>query len=48
MLTENSYDKEMFDGDIGQIVSIDPHERELAIRFEKRDVCFAVHLALGR
>jgi len=26
MQTENSYDKEVFDGDIGQVVSIDPDE----------------------
>src|SRR6202008_1043401 len=38
--TENNYDKEVFNGDIGQVVSIDPVERELAIRFEERDVLY--------
>src|SRR5258705_1717538 len=38
--TENNYDKEAFNGDIGQVVSIDPVERELAIRFEERDVLY--------
>ena len=40
MQTENNYDKEVFNGDIGQVVSIDPDERELAIRFEERDVLY--------
>ena len=30
----------MFNGDIGQVVRIDPDERELAIRFEERDVLY--------
>jgi exodeoxyribonuclease V alpha subunit len=38
--TENNYDKEVFNGDIGQVVSIDPEERELVIRFEERDVLY--------
>lgn len=38
--TENNYDKEVFNGDIGQVVRIDPDERELAIRFEERDVLY--------
>jgi exodeoxyribonuclease V alpha subunit len=38
--TENDYDKEVFNGDIGQIARIDPDERELAIRFEERDVLY--------
>ena len=36
--TENDYDKEVFNGDIGQIVKIQPEERELTIRFDDRDV----------
>jgi exodeoxyribonuclease V alpha subunit len=36
--TENNYDKEVFNGDIGQVVRIDPEERELTIRFEEREV----------
>src|SRR5260370_456884 len=38
--TENNYDKAVFNGDIGQVVSIDPEERELVIRFEERDVLY--------
>ena len=38
--TENNYDKEVFNGDIGQVVSIDPEERELVIRVEERDVLY--------
>jgi exodeoxyribonuclease V alpha subunit len=38
--TENNYDKEVFNGDIGQIVSIDPVERELVARFDQREVIY--------
>jgi exodeoxyribonuclease V alpha subunit len=38
--TKNNYDKEVFNGDIGQVVSIDCTEQELAIRFEGRDVLY--------
>ena len=38
--TKNNYDKEVFNGDIGQVVSIDFTEQELAIRFEERDVLY--------
>jgi exodeoxyribonuclease V alpha subunit len=38
--TENNYDKEVFNGDIGQVLSIDPEERELVIRFEEREVLY--------
>jgi ATP-dependent exoDNAse (exonuclease V), alpha subunit - helicase superfamily I member len=36
--TENDYDKEVFNGDIGQIVKIEREEQELTIRFDDRDV----------
>jgi len=36
--TENDYDKEVFNGDIGQIVKIDPIERELTVKFDQREV----------
>jgi exodeoxyribonuclease V alpha subunit len=32
--TENDYDKDVFNGDIGQVVKIDPEEQELTVRFE--------------
>ena len=31
--TENDYDKEVFNGDIGQVVKIDPVEREVTVQF---------------
>jgi exodeoxyribonuclease V alpha subunit len=36
--TANNYDKEVFNGDIGQIVRMNSDERELTIRFEEREV----------
>jgi exodeoxyribonuclease V alpha subunit len=36
--TENNYDKEVFNGDIGFVETIDLDERELTIRFEQRKV----------
>ena len=38
--TENNYDKDVFNGDIGQIVKIDPIEREVTIRFDQREVSY--------
>jgi exodeoxyribonuclease V alpha subunit len=38
--TENNYDKDVFNGDIGQIVKIDPVEREVTIRFDQREVAY--------
>jgi exodeoxyribonuclease V alpha subunit len=38
--TENNYDKVVFNGDIGQVVEIEPEERELTIRFDDRDVSY--------
>lgn len=34
--TENNYEKEVFNGDIGTIESIDPIEHEVSIRFDNR------------
>lgn len=36
--TINNYDKEVFNGDIGTITSIDPEESELLIEFDGREV----------
>jgi exodeoxyribonuclease V alpha subunit len=36
--TENNYEKEVFNGDIGNIERIDPVEREVSIRFDNRVV----------
>ena len=34
----NDYDKEVYNGDIGRIVSVDPERAELVIRFDERDI----------
>lgn len=36
--TENNYDKEVFNGDIGQITKIDPIEQTVSILFDNRNV----------
>jgi exodeoxyribonuclease V alpha subunit len=38
--TENDYDKDVFNGDIGQILKVDPVEREVTIRFDQREVVY--------
>jgi exodeoxyribonuclease V alpha subunit len=38
--TANDYDKETFNGDIGQVCQIDPAERELTVRFDAREVTY--------
>lgn len=38
--TENNYDKEVFNGDIGQITKIDSVEQTVSIRFDDRDVLY--------
>lgn len=37
----NNYDKEVFNGDIGYILSIDTDDHELVIRFENREIIYA-------
>ncbi|HEV7404558.1 MAG TPA: ATP-dependent RecD-like DNA helicase [Chthoniobacteraceae bacterium] len=38
--TVNNYDKEVFNGDIGQVRAIDPVERELVVRYDRREVTY--------
>ena len=38
--TENDYDKEVFNGDIGQIEKIDLVERQVIVRFDQRQVIY--------
>ena len=38
--TENNYDKDVFNGDIGQIAKIDPVEREVTVKFDQRQVVY--------
>jgi len=38
--TRNNYDKDVFNGDIGQVTRVDPVEREVAVRFDQREVTY--------
>jgi exodeoxyribonuclease V alpha subunit len=38
--TENDYDKEVFNGDIGQIARIDSIEHQVIVRFDQREVAY--------
>ncbi|MCX6958744.1 MAG: ATP-dependent RecD-like DNA helicase [Verrucomicrobia bacterium] len=38
--TSNNYDKEVFNGDIGRIRSIDKEEKQVVVRFGKREVIY--------
>ena len=40
MQIKNNYEKEVFNGDIGRIMSVDMEERELTVRFDDRDVVY--------
>ena len=39
--TQNNYDKEVFNGDLGFVERVDPDESELTVRFENRAVTYA-------
>jgi exodeoxyribonuclease V alpha subunit len=38
MQTKNDYDREVYNGDIGVVASVDPAEESLTVRFDERDV----------
>jgi exodeoxyribonuclease V alpha subunit len=38
MQTENDYERDVFNGDIGRVTAVDPEERQLVVRFDDRDV----------
>lgn len=38
--TENNYDKDVFNGDIGQIRKIDPEQREVVVQYDNREVTY--------
>ena len=38
--TVNDYDKEVFNGDVGQIIHIDPGVREVGVRFDQREIVY--------
>ena len=42
MQIRNNYDKEVFNGDIGVVESVDTEERELTVRFDDRPVTYDV------
>ena len=42
MQIRNNYDKEVFNGDIGIVESIDPENRELTVNFEGRSVSYDI------
>ena len=42
MQIRNNYDKEVFNGDIGVITSVDEEERELHVSFDGRDILYDV------
>lgn len=42
MQIRNNYDKEVFNGDIGVVLSVDPEERKLAVSFDDRTVEYDV------
>jgi len=41
MQLRNDYDKDVFNGDVGQVVRVAREEREVVVRFDERDVSFA-------
>ena len=41
MQMRNNYDKDVFNGDVGQVVRVAQEERELVVRFDEREVSFA-------
>ncbi len=41
MQIRNNYDKDVFNGDMGHIIIMDPEERELTIRFDDRNVLYS-------
>ena len=38
--TANDYERDVFNGDIGQVVGIDPVEQEVTVRFDQREVAY--------
>jgi exodeoxyribonuclease V alpha subunit len=40
MQTENNYEKDVFNGDIGRVARVDLVERELAVNFDEREVVY--------
>jgi len=40
MQTENNYDKDVFNGDVGTIVKVDAAEQEVLVRYDDRQVAY--------
>jgi exodeoxyribonuclease V alpha subunit len=43
MQIKNNYEKEVFNGDIGRVVKIDPEEQEITVAFETQQVTYNSH-----
>jgi exodeoxyribonuclease V alpha subunit len=39
--TRNDYDRDVFNGDVGRVLAVDPAARGLVVRFPERDVSYA-------
>ncbi len=40
MQLKNDYDREVYNGDVGRVASVDPAARQVVVRFEERDVVY--------
>jgi exodeoxyribonuclease V alpha subunit len=40
MQLKNDYDRDVYNGDVGRVASIDPEAREVVVRFDDRDVVY--------
>src|SRR5690606_30874717 len=38
--TRNDYDKDVFNGDVGRVVTVSPEERKLVVRFDGREATY--------
>jgi exodeoxyribonuclease V alpha subunit len=43
MQTKNNYEKEVFNGDIGRVVKIDPEEQEITVAFDTQKATYSNH-----
>ena len=38
MQTKNDYERDVYNGDIGRVLSVDPKQRSMHVRFDEREV----------
>ncbi len=43
MQIRNNYEKDVYNGDIGRIIKLDPEEREVTVRFDDRQITYDFH-----